>query len=84
MDLGGWLRSLGLEQYEAAFRDNVIDHTVPSLPARYRSRRSNRPFTTTPRLRALLLHLRREPDGGLIVPGHLPCGHRAPIIDWEE
>jgi len=28
MDLGGWLRSLGLEQYEAAFRDNAIDDTV--------------------------------------------------------
>ena len=22
MDIGGWLRSLGLEQYEAAFREN--------------------------------------------------------------
>ena len=25
MDMGGWLRSLGLEQYEAAFRENGID-----------------------------------------------------------
>src|SRR5437773_4867209 len=34
MDLGGWLRSLGLGQYEAAFRDNAIDDTVlPSLTA---------------------------------------------------
>ena len=24
MDLAGWLRSLGLEQYEAAFRENAI------------------------------------------------------------
>ena len=24
MDLGAWLRSLGLERYEAAFRDNAI------------------------------------------------------------
>jgi hypothetical protein len=32
MDLRGWLRSLGLEQYEAAFRENAIDDTVlPSL-----------------------------------------------------
>jgi class 3 adenylate cyclase/predicted ATPase len=31
-DVGAWLRSLGLEQYEAAFRDNAIDETVlPSL-----------------------------------------------------
>ncbi|MGV7219446.1 SAM domain-containing protein [Bradyrhizobium sp. UFLA05-112] len=34
MDLGGWLRRLGLEQYEAAFRENVINDTVlPSLTA---------------------------------------------------
>jgi class 3 adenylate cyclase/tetratricopeptide (TPR) repeat protein len=34
MDVGGWLRKLGLEQYEAAFRDNKIDDTVlPSLTA---------------------------------------------------
>jgi hypothetical protein len=28
MDLGGWLRSLGLEQYEAIFRENAIDADV--------------------------------------------------------
>src|SRR3974390_980435 len=28
MDLGGWLRSLGLGQYEAAFRENAIDLSV--------------------------------------------------------
>jgi hypothetical protein len=28
MDLGEWLRSRGLEQYEAAFRENAIDETV--------------------------------------------------------
>jgi class 3 adenylate cyclase len=34
MDIGGWLRSLGLERYEAAFRDNEIDDAVlPSLTA---------------------------------------------------
>ena len=32
MDLGGWLRSLGLEEYEAAFRDNKINERVlPNL-----------------------------------------------------
>jgi class 3 adenylate cyclase len=30
MDLGGWLRSLGLEQYEGAFRENDIDDKVLS------------------------------------------------------
>jgi class 3 adenylate cyclase len=34
MDFGGWLRSLGLEQYEAAFSENAIDDTVlPNLTA---------------------------------------------------
>ena len=34
MDIGGWPRSLGLERYEAAFRENEIDETVlPSLTA---------------------------------------------------
>src|SRR3954451_347628 len=34
MDVRGWLRRLGLEQYEATFRDNKIDDTVlPSLTA---------------------------------------------------
>src|SRR5437660_12085261 len=34
MELGGWLRSLGLGQYEAAFRENAIDETIlPRLTA---------------------------------------------------
>jgi hypothetical protein len=28
MDIADWLRSLGLGQYEAAFRDNAIDSAV--------------------------------------------------------
>src|SRR6202171_448989 len=34
MDVASWLRSLGLEQYEEAFRENAIDDTfLPSLTA---------------------------------------------------
>src|SRR5205807_2217835 len=34
MDIGGWLRSLGLERYEQAFRDNEINAAVlPRLTA---------------------------------------------------
>jgi hypothetical protein len=34
MDLDRWLRSLGLEKYEAAFRENEINERVlPSLTA---------------------------------------------------
>ena len=34
MDIVVWLRSVGLGQYEAAFRDNEIDETIlPNLTA---------------------------------------------------
>jgi class 3 adenylate cyclase len=34
MDVGGWLRGLGLEQYEANFRDNKVDAAIlPQLTA---------------------------------------------------
>jgi hypothetical protein len=34
MDIGGWLRSIGLEQYEAVFRENAIDDAIlPRLTA---------------------------------------------------
>ena len=31
MDVASWLRSLGLEQYEAAFRENAYDLLAPNL-----------------------------------------------------
>jgi SAM domain (Sterile alpha motif) len=40
MDLGGWLRSLGLECYEAAFRENEIDETVLLTIARQQQAKS--------------------------------------------
>ena len=34
MEIGGWLRSLGLERYEPAFRENEIDwEALPKLTA---------------------------------------------------
>jgi SAM domain (Sterile alpha motif) len=34
MDVGSWLRGLGLERYEASFRENEADGSVlPSLTA---------------------------------------------------
>jgi hypothetical protein len=32
MDVGAWLRELGLEQYEAAFRENGVDAEVLPTP----------------------------------------------------
>ncbi len=35
MDIGGWLRGLGLERYEQAFRENEVDlRVLPELTAR--------------------------------------------------
>jgi len=37
MDIGSWLRGLGLERYEQAFRENEIDEEVlPHSPLRRR------------------------------------------------
>jgi hypothetical protein len=34
VDVGEWLKSLGLEQYEAAFRENDVDAEIlPTLTA---------------------------------------------------
>jgi hypothetical protein len=34
VDVGEWLKSLGLEQYEAAFRENAVDaELLPTLTA---------------------------------------------------
>ena len=34
MDVADWLRALGLEQYEAAFRENAVDaELLPNLTA---------------------------------------------------
>jgi hypothetical protein len=33
MDLRAWLRGLGLEEYEAAFRDKIDETVLPSLTA---------------------------------------------------
>ena len=36
MDVGAWLRGLGLGQYEPAFRENDVDARVPAGPDRGR------------------------------------------------
>ena len=36
MDVGGWLRSLGLEQYKAAFRENAIDEGLLARNSQFR------------------------------------------------
>jgi hypothetical protein len=64
MDVVGWLRSLGLGKYEAAFRDNEIDETVrPSLtPSNWASAEAARCHAA----------LRSDASGKTPSPGGLP------------
>jgi hypothetical protein len=48
MDVGEWLRSLGLEQHETAFRENAVDaETLPTLTAQELNRLRKKPATNT-------------------------------------
>ena len=42
MDIAAWLSSIGLSEYEAAFRDNDVDRGAVAEPDRRRSARSRR------------------------------------------
>ena len=47
MDIGEWLRSLGLERYEPAFRENEIDdNDPPEVDGRGPERAWRRPWGT--------------------------------------
>ena len=63
MDIAAWLRELGLERYEAAFRDNDVDAEIlPKLTAEDLSR------SGSPRSATGASCSRRSP----------PCGRNAP------
>jgi len=85
MDIGGWLRSLGLERYEAAFRENEIDETVlPSLThetLNYSTKRSNRHFLRVMLSRSISSVSRRSVEARLLdsrapLAGNRKVGHR--------
>ena len=52
MDIAGWLRSLGLEKYEAVLRDNEIDDAV--LPSSQRIISATSGFRLAPALSYLM------------------------------
>ncbi len=69
MDIAAWLRSLGLEQYEPAFRDNDVDAGL--LPRLTSEDLKDIGVTSVGHRRRLLeaiAVLRDEPDGGRQVP----------------
>jgi hypothetical protein len=62
MDVGGWLRSLGLGQYEVAFRDNEIDSEVlPTLTAEDLKELGVAPLGHRRRLLTAIAELRASP-----------------------
>ena len=61
MDVGAWLRGLGLGQYEQAFRDNDIDADVlPELTAETSGARASPRSATARKLLAAIAALRAD------------------------
>ena len=50
MDVASWLRSLGLERYEAAFRLKLDWHTVKALEQHYMEAQLKRAGTPSPQV----------------------------------
>ena len=71
MDVGSWLRSLGLGQYEAAFRDNAIDADV--LPDLSDGDLAKLGITLGDRKRLLKAIAESEPRRTPIAPPTSPC-----------
>src|SRR6516225_6213275 len=76
MDIAGWLRGLGLERYEAAFRENEIDAEV--LPELTEAHLERLGLPLGPRLRLLkaITALREGalPPSNALAPAAAPSG----------
>jgi class 3 adenylate cyclase len=85
MDLGGWLRSLGLEQYEAAFRENAIDDTVlRSLTAEDLKEMGVIPIGHRRKLLDAIAVLSADPSGDGPSPAAPPVRDEPPPKDAAE
>jgi len=91
MDLGGWLRSLGLERYEAAFRENEIDETVLRDLTEDHLRELGFPLGARLKLLKAIaaLGMPAAPIGPLahVAPaqsGHVPRYHLGPFLGEER
>src|SRR5215472_15925622 len=73
MDIEGWLRSLGLERYEAAFRENEIDDTIlPRLTAEELKELGVGPLGHRRKLLDAIAALRSDSNANAPLPGPLP------------
>src|SRR5262245_55018251 len=68
MDIGNWLRSQGLERYEAAFRDNAIDESVLPHLTQDHLRELGLPLGARIKLLAAIAALSKEPEPRPIAP----------------
>jgi class 3 adenylate cyclase len=73
MDIEGWLRSLGLERYEAAFRENEIDDTIlPRLTAEDLKELGVGPLGHRRKLLDAIAALRADSNANEPLPAPLP------------
>ena len=85
MDLGGWLRSLGLEQYEAAFRENEINERVlPSLTQEDLKEIGVRPVGHRRLLLEAIAALRDETAAAKPPPADVATKSSAPSVPPED
>ena len=84
MDLGAWLRSLGLERYEVAFRENEIDATIlPSLTEEHLKQLGVTALGPRVKLLDAIAALRRD-VGGKTSSVDAPTAPGAPSATPEE
>jgi class 3 adenylate cyclase len=85
MDLGGRLRSLGLEQYEAAFRENEINERVlPSLTQEDLKEIGVGPVGHRRLLLEAIAALRDEAGAAKPPPADVATGSSAPSVSPED
>jgi class 3 adenylate cyclase/predicted ATPase len=78
MELGAWLRSLGLEQYEVAFRENAIDDSIlPRLTAEDLKDLGVGIVGHRRRLLDAIAALRSDENGGALPSAPVPAVDRA-------
>jgi SAM domain (Sterile alpha motif) len=74
MDIESWLRSLGLERYEAAFRENEIDDTIlPRLTAEDLKELGVGPLEHRRKLLEAIAALRADSNANAPLPAPLPA-----------
>src|SRR5579872_1884989 len=80
MNLGDWLRSLGLERYEVTFRENAIDETVVPVLSEDHLRELGFPLG----VRLKLLKAIAALSPAAVAPGSARDGRLVPNVDSAE